>query len=179
MRAMLYKKMIHSAPNLWPVFMVFASCILILIITSLAVKLDRPFSRKNTIPLGFKGAEELMKDIPDILHCGYVDIRSLAKPPIYRNPFAVSRIFDSQSFACVQGTYRDDLGIRRVLESLGAVEMEGKQNIRGFISQNTFHTAPMMLNLLHNIILRLVKVIQQYWHDIYFFLILFLSIKFH
>lgn len=179
MRAMLYKKMIHTAPNLWPVFMVFASCILILIITSLAVKLDRPFSRKNTIPLGFKGAEEFIQSIPNISQCGYVDIRSLAKPPVYRNPAAASRLFDSHSFACVEGTYRDDLGSRTVIESLGAVEMEGKQDIRGFISQNTFHTAPMMLNLLHNIILRLVKVIKQHWLDIYFCFIIFLSFIFH
>lgn len=173
MRAMLYKKMMHSAPNLWPVFMVFASCILILIITSLAVKLDRPFSRKNTIPLGFKGAEDIMMDIPNIMDCGYIDIRTLAKSPIYKNPFSTSRVFESQSFACVPGTYRDDLGSRRVFESLGAVEMEGKQDIRGYISQNTFHTAPMMLNLLHNIILRLVKVMRQHWIDIYFFLFVY------
>lgn len=161
MRAMLFKKMLHFAPNLWPIILVFASCILILIITSLAVKLELPYRRNNAIALGFKGAIEYIKDIPNIMECGYIDIRAVAESPVYKGPD--SRIFSSESFACVQNSYKKTLGSKRgALESLGAVEMEGKQDMRGYISQDTFHSAPMMLNLLHNIILRLVKVIGKH-----------------
>ncbi|KAH8416825.1 hypothetical protein KR222_006445 [Zaprionus bogoriensis] len=155
MRAMFYKKMVHSAPNLWPIIMVFASCVLIVIITRLGVVLDLPTMRKNSIPLGFKGAEEYIKDIPDVQECGYIDIRSVAETPIYKKSSTISRKFESQSFVCVKSRYKDDLNNMNVLQSLGAVEMEGEQDIRGYISQDTFHSAPMLLNLLHNIILRL------------------------
>lgn len=178
MRAMLFKKMIHFAPNLWPVIMVFASCILILIITSLAVKLELPYRQNNAIPIGFKGAIQYIKDIPNIQDCGYIDIRAVAESPVYKGPD--SRIFTSKSFTCIQKSYKESLGSKRgVLESLGAVEIEGKQNMHGYISQDTFHSAPMMLNLLHNIVLRLVKVIGQHNFGIDLCVICFLLITFY
>lgn len=177
MRAMLFKKMIHFAPNLWPIIMVFASCILILIITNLAVKLELPYRRNNAIALGFKGAIECIKNIPNILDCGYIDIRAVAESPVYKGPD--SRIFTSKSFACIPNRYKQTLGSKRgVLESLGAVEIEGKQDMHGYISQDTFHSAPMMLNLLHNIILRLVKVNGQHSFSIYLCVIRFHLITF-
>ncbi|EDW65658.1 phospholipid-transporting ATPase ABCA3 [Drosophila virilis] len=155
MRAMFYKKMIHSAPNVWPVIMIFTCFILIVIITRLAMVLDVPNARSNTIPIGFKGEEQYLKNIPDIRECGYIDIRSLAKIPTYKKANAISRTFDANSFACEKGKYRDDLAKKGKQTSLGAVEQNGEQDINGYISQDTFHSAPMMLNLLHNIIIQL------------------------
>ncbi|KAM8720001.1 hypothetical protein ACLKA7_006114 [Drosophila subpalustris] len=155
MRAMFYKKMIHSAPNVWPIIMIFACLILIVLITRLALVLNVPKMRTNVIPLGFKGATKYLKDIPNIKDCGYIDITSLAKKPAYRKSTRAERVFDSHSFTCNKGNYRDFLRSKSELQSLGAIEMTNDQNIHGYISQDTFHSAPITLNLLHNAILRL------------------------
>ncbi|ALC48534.1 CG1801, partial [Drosophila busckii] len=155
MRAMFYKKMIHSAPNIWPVIMIFTCFILIVIIARLAIVLDVPNVRKNTIELGFKSSPEYMKNIPDITECGYIGIKSMGKTASYKRTNTITRTFRANSFVCASGNYRDDLTKLEELTSLGAVERLEKQIINGYISTDTFHTAPMMLNLLHNIILQL------------------------
>ncbi|EDW00475.1 GH12891 [Drosophila grimshawi] len=155
MRAMLYKKMIHSAPNVWPVIMIFVSLILVVIITRLAMVLDVNDVHKHNIHLGFKGTTDELKNIPDINECGYIDIKSLTKIPTYKKANDISRTFEPDSFDCKKGKYADDLINKDVLTSLGAVQHNGDQSLYGYISQDTFHSAPMMLNLLHNIILQL------------------------
>ncbi|XP_060661358.1 phospholipid-transporting ATPase ABCA3 isoform X1 [Drosophila nasuta] len=154
-RAMFYKKMIHSAPNVWPIIMIFACLILIVAITRLAFVLDVPNMRTNVIPLGFKGATKNIKKIPNIRKCGYIDITSLAKTPAYRKVISPSKVFGPNSFDCAKGSYWDYLKQKTELHSLGAIELESDQKIHGYISQDSFHSAPMTLNLLHNIILRL------------------------
>ncbi|KAH8261712.1 hypothetical protein KR044_002736, partial [Drosophila immigrans] len=153
-RAMFYKKMIHSAPNVWPIFMIFACLILIVAVTRLAFLLDVPAMRTNVIRLGFKGATQHLKKIPNIRECGYIGIKSLAKVPTYRKLVGPSKVFEANSFECAKGNYRDYLKQKSELHSLGAIEMDGEQNVHGYISQDTFHSAPMTLNLLHNIMLR-------------------------
>lgn len=110
--------------------------------------------RTNVIPLGFKGATKYLKNIPNIKDCGYIDITSLAKKPAYRKSTKASRVFGPNSFACNKGSYKDYLKRKTELQSLGAVEMASEQDIQGYISQDTFHSAPITLNLLHNIILK-------------------------
>ncbi|KAH8387874.1 hypothetical protein KR093_009983, partial [Drosophila rubida] len=155
MRAMFYKKMIHSAPNVWPIVMIFACLILIVIVTRFILVLEVPKQRTNVIPLGFKGVTKYLEKIPNIKECGYIDITSLAKRPSYRKVIAPSKVFGPKSFDCAKGSYRDYLKQKSELHSLGAIQLEGAQHIHGYISQDTFHSAPMTLNLLHNIILRL------------------------
>ncbi|XP_068154604.1 phospholipid-transporting ATPase ABCA3 [Drosophila tropicalis] len=155
MRAMCYKKMVHTAPNVWPVIMIFTSFILIVIIARLCVVLDVPNIRNNTIHIGFRGNINFMDNIPNLNDCGYVDIQSLATTPTYQKVNAISRIFEANSFVCMNGSYRENLKRNAVFASFGAVESDGEQGLDGYISQDTFHSAPMMLNLLHNILIKL------------------------
>ncbi|TDG40005.1 hypothetical protein AWZ03_013570 [Drosophila navojoa] len=154
-RAMFYKKMIHTAPNVWPVVMIFSCFFLIVVITRLAIVLNVPNVRKNSIPIGFLGSEEFLKTIPNINNCGYIEIKTVTNVPTYRKANGLSRTFDANSFSCEQGQYRHTLAKKVELTSLGAVEQGGQQDISGYISQDTFHSAPMLLNLLHNIIIQL------------------------
>ncbi|XP_030386748.1 ATP-binding cassette sub-family A member 3 [Scaptodrosophila lebanonensis] len=155
MRAMFYKKMIHTAPNVWPIIMIFTSFLLIVIIARLAIVLDVPNVRSNTIKIGFTSAEETVDNIPNLNDCGYIDIRSMTKTLSFKKSNAVSRTFEKDSFVCEKGSYRDNLKDAHKANSLGAVEPSGDQKLNGYISQDTFHSAPMTLNLLHNIILRI------------------------
>ncbi|XP_017124914.1 phospholipid-transporting ATPase ABCA3 [Drosophila elegans] len=153
MRAMFYKKMIHTAPNVWPIIMIFTSFVLIAIIARLSVLLDMPNMRQNSIHIGFMEPVDVSK-IPNLKDCGYIDIRA-DKTVVKKKRIDVSRTFDDKTFACEKGTYRNDLKQKSELKSFGAVEADGEQNLNGYISQDIFHSAPMVLNLLHNIILRL------------------------
>ncbi|EDW27106.1 GL16574 [Drosophila persimilis] len=155
-RAMLYKKMIHTAPNVWPIIMIFTSFILIAIIAKLSVMLDVPEERSNVIEIGFGSGSE-MKNIPDITACGYVDIQSLTKAHHYKRQGGghMMSSFTADSFSCEKGSYRDNLKKMNELKSLGAIEQAGDQTMNGYITQDVFHSAAMMLNLLHNAILKL------------------------
>ncbi|XP_017056334.1 phospholipid-transporting ATPase ABCA3 [Drosophila ficusphila] len=154
MRAMFYKKMIHTAPNVWPIIMIFTSFVLIAIIARLSVLLDMPKERENSINIGFIKAGDVAKTIPNLKDCGYIDIRSAVKGPSKREA-NIHRTFDKTSFACEKGSYRNDLRKKSELRNYGAVEADGEQDLNGYISQDIFHSAPMMLNLLHNVLLRL------------------------
>ncbi|EDV47605.2 ATP-binding cassette sub-family A member 3 [Drosophila erecta] len=154
MRAMFYKKMINTAPNVWPIIMIFTSFILVAIIARLSVLLDMPKERQNSIHIGFKDQEDVIKNMPRLQDCGYIDIRSAVKANKKRS-VDVSRTFNDQSFVCEKGSYRNDLKKKNELSSFGAVEADGDQHLNGYISQDIFHSAPMMLNLLQNVMLRL------------------------
>ncbi|KAH8273383.1 hypothetical protein KR018_002046 [Drosophila ironensis] len=145
MRAMFYKKMIHTAPNVWPVIMIFTSFILIVIIARLSVMLNLSKDRMNEMPLGFDEKSTGFDAIPDLSDCGYIEIEKLLKNEL---------TFTEDSFACREGKYRSDLKKKDVLKSIGAVEADGSQEMNGFITQDIFHSAPVTLNLLHNIILK-------------------------
>ncbi|XP_037724735.1 ATP-binding cassette sub-family A member 2 [Drosophila subpulchrella] len=160
MRAMFYKKMIHTAPNVWPIIMIFTSFVLIAIIARLSVLLDMPKVRQNTIHIGFMEAADVSKTIPNLKKCGYIDIKPTVKGA-KKLPIETSRTFNAKSFACEKGSYRNDLKKKNEMRSYGAVEADGEQELNGYISQDFFHSAPMMLNLLHNIILRLSYPEQQ------------------
>ncbi|XP_002133848.2 ATP-binding cassette sub-family A member 2 [Drosophila pseudoobscura] len=155
-RAMLYKKMIHTAPNVWPIIMIFTSFILIAIIAKLSVMLDVPEERSNVIEIGFGSGSE-MKNIPDVTACGYVDIQSLTKAHHYKRQGGghMMSSFTAGSFSCEKGSYRDNLKKMNELKSLGAIEQAGDQIMNGYITQDVFHSAAMMLNLMHNAILKL------------------------
>ncbi|SPP78075.1 ABC transporter A family member 2 [Drosophila guanche] len=153
-RAMFYKKMIHSAPNIWPIIMIFTSFILIAVIAKMSVMLDVPKVRSNVIQIGFTAAADV-NNMPDIKGCGYVDIHSLTKTHHYKRQGNMMSSFTKNSFKCEKGRYRDDLKKVNELKSLGAVEQDGDQIMNGYITQDIFHSAPMMLNLLHNEMLKL------------------------
>jgi len=119
----------------------------------LSVLLDMPKVRQNTIHIGFMEAEDVSKIIPNLKKCGYIDIKPTVKG-VKKLPIETSRTFNAKSFACEKGSYRNDLKKKNEMRSYGAVEADGEQELNGYISQDFFHSAPMMLNLLHNIILR-------------------------
>lgn len=154
MRAMFYKKMIHTAPNVWPIIMIITSFILIAIIARLSVMLNVPKERMNEIKLAYDDERvESIDNIPNLGECGYINIQSVSKN-MNRLMESHSKVFDKDSLVCEKGNYRDDLKKKAGLTSIGAVEADGEQNINGYISQDIFHSAPVMLNLLHNIILK-------------------------
>lgn len=152
---MFYKKMIYSAPNVWPIILIIASFILIAIIARLSVLLDMPKVRENTIPIGFQNIADLSA-LPDINDCGYIDIRKAAKVKSHSRKSHFSWAFHKDSFVCAKGSYRDQLKNKRKLQSMGAVETDGDHAINGYITNNIFHSAPMTLNLLHNIIIKYI-----------------------
>ncbi|KAH8344779.1 hypothetical protein KR067_006857 [Drosophila pandora] len=155
MRAMFYKKMIHTAPNVWPIIMIITSFILIAIIARLSVMLNVPKERMNEIKLAYDDDKvETIDNIPNLGDCGYINIQSVSKN---KNKLqeSHSKVFDKDSLVCEKGNYRNDLKKKDGLTSMGAVEADGEQDINGYISQDIFHSAPVMLNLLHNIILKL------------------------
>ncbi|XP_043660615.1 phospholipid-transporting ATPase ABCA3 [Drosophila teissieri] len=160
MRAMFYKKMIHTAPNVWPIIMIFTSFVLIAIIARLSVVLDMPKVRQNSIHIGFNDPEDVEKYMPNLKDCGYIDIQTAVKVN-EKNSVDVSRTFDDDSFVCKKGSYRNDLRKKNELSSFGAVEADGDEYLNGYITQDIFHSAPMMLNLLHNVILRLAYPDQK------------------
>ncbi|KAH8409300.1 hypothetical protein KR009_012306 [Drosophila setifemur] len=152
MRAMFYKKMIHTAPNVWPIIMIITSIVLIAIIARLSVLLDVPVSRTNAIPLGIRNEEEVISSIPNLKKCGYINIKTHKKSAVKK---AISNTFNKDSFACKKGSYLKALRHRTELRNLGAVEADGNHELKGYISQDIFHSAPMVLNLLHNVMLKL------------------------
>ncbi|KAH8390010.1 ABC transporter A family member 1 [Drosophila serrata] len=157
-RAMFYKRMINSAPNVWPVIMIIATFVLIAMIARITVLIGTGKSRANSIRIGFQDPS-VISSIPDVKGCGYIDIKSTttySTASEEENRVAVARIFTTNSFTCEKGSYRDDLIRMHELKSKGAVELlEDGSQINGFITTDIFHSAPMVLNLVHNIILKL------------------------
>ncbi|KAH8284773.1 hypothetical protein KR054_000927 [Drosophila jambulina] len=156
-RAMFYKKMINSAPNVWPIIMIIASFVLIAVVARITVLLGTSRGRANSIRIGFQDPD-VVSAIPDVKGCGYIDVKSTTA---YRNPaeddnrIAVARVFTKGSFSCEKGSYRDELQKKSELKSMGAVESVGANELNGYITTDIFHSAPMVLNLIHNIILQL------------------------
>ncbi|KAH8252511.1 hypothetical protein KR032_000293 [Drosophila birchii] len=156
--AMFYKKLINSAPNVWPIIMIFATFVVIAVVARITVALGMSKNRENSIRIGIHDPA-VLSAIPYIKDCGYIDIISTTTfndPSEGDNHIGNGRGLTSDSFACEKGSYRDHLITLDELESKGAVELaDGGNELNGFISADVFHSAPMVLNLIHNIMLQL------------------------
>ncbi|KAH8304374.1 hypothetical protein KR059_007590 [Drosophila kikkawai] len=156
-RAMFYKKIINSAPNVWPIIMIIATFLLIAIIARLTVLIGSPKNRANSILIGTQELADV-SSLPDIKGCGYIDIRStqtITTTSEDDSRVAKSKLFTSDSFVCAKESYRHYLQKSSELKGMGAVESNGDGELNGYIIADIFHSAPMVLNLMHNIILKL------------------------
>ncbi|KAH8236950.1 hypothetical protein KR038_000867 [Drosophila bunnanda] len=157
-RAMFYKRMINSAPNVWPVVMIIVTFVLVAMIARITLLLGTTKNRANSIRIGFEDSSAIAA-IPDINGCGHIVISSTTPytgSSEDANRVALSRIFTTDSFTCGKGSYRDELNQMTEIKTFGAVESaEGGNEMHGFITTDIFHSAPMVLNLMHNIILKL------------------------
>ncbi|XP_054087547.1 phospholipid-transporting ATPase ABCA3 isoform X2 [Zeugodacus cucurbitae] len=145
--ALLNKKLIHQAPNFVPLITMSVSFLFILLITIMARNsMNVPPTRYNPIQLG--ATSDI--DLTSFKDCKNIQISD----PIKQKGVGESSFkFDENSLRCLHVGYENYLKKSiSVLDKYGAVEING-DTYTCWINQHIFHTAPLVLNLMHNIYL--------------------------
>ncbi|XP_053949005.1 phospholipid-transporting ATPase ABCA3 [Anastrepha ludens] len=145
--ALLNKKLIHQVPNYIPLITIAVSFLFIILIAIMAKhSLRLPTGRYNPINLG--ATKDLNLDT--IKDCKNIQIKSVIKSKTYGEK---SMKFDEKSLDCLDTHYGQLLKeSRSVTDKFGAVEVKG-DTYTCWINQRIFHSAPVVLNLMHNIYL--------------------------
>ncbi|XP_037900439.1 ATP-binding cassette sub-family A member 3 [Glossina fuscipes] len=155
-RAMIYKKMIHQTLNILPVIMTFGLLFLILLTNHLFSLVKIPTTMENGIHLGISMEEISANKFKELTDCSYIVIDGVNEEKLLATKSHLQYLF-YENLTCGNMSYTDYIRTDRAaaISKLGAVELKTpNKNFSIWINDLTFHTAPMVLNLAHNIILR-------------------------
>lgn len=153
---MLYKKMIHQTLNIVPVIMTFGLLFLILLTNHLFSLVKIPKTMENGIHLGISKEETSADKFEELKDCNYIQIDGVDEEKLSTRKAHLQYLFYG-NLKCGNISYTDYIRANRMdaVTKLGAVEIKTpNKNFSIWINDYTFHTAPMVLNLAHNIILR-------------------------
>nr|XP_036234396.1 ATP-binding cassette sub-family A member 3 [Bactrocera oleae] len=145
--ALLNKKLIHQAPNFVPLITMAVSFVFILLIAIMAKNsMNVPPTRYNPIELG--ATRNI--DLTSFKDCKNIQIYN----PIREKRIGKSSLrFDQNSLRCLHVSFESFLKkSETVMDKFGAVEVNGDTYTCWF-NQRIFHTAPLVLNLMHNMYL--------------------------
>uniref|UniRef100_W8C2K9 ATP-binding cassette sub-family A member 5 n=1 Tax=Ceratitis capitata TaxID=7213 RepID=W8C2K9_CERCA len=147
--ALLNKKLIHQAPNFVPLITIGVSFLFILLIAIMGRhSLHVPPTRYNPIELG--ATKDV--DLSAFKDCKTIQIYNPIKER-QKGSNADSLRFDQNSLRCLNVGYENYLKKSvQIGDKYGAVELNGDK-YTCWINQRIFHTAPLVLNLMHNIYL--------------------------
>ncbi|XP_075157087.1 phospholipid-transporting ATPase ABCA3 [Haematobia irritans] len=153
--AMLFKKMIHQAPNVIPIVMIFGVFLLILFINEMTKRIRIPSAHNKGIHLGLSINATSRGLLDDFRNCSFVEIIETLSAQYQTKLNNKPKLFLFKHFECGKQTYKldilDDMGI---YDKLGAVEiLEKGKHMALWINERIFHTAVLSLNLAHNLIL--------------------------
>ncbi|XP_067641824.1 ATP-binding cassette sub-family A member 17 [Eurosta solidaginis] len=145
--ALLNKKLIQQASNYIPLIAIGVSIFCMLLVAAMAkYNLQLP-SKYHSMRLGF--VKNL--DLTEYSNCKLVYIKSVRRSKFLGDN---SMMFHENSFGCVNMTYEEYLrGSKNVKNKFGAVQINDDNNYELWINQRIFHSAPLVLNLMHNLYL--------------------------
>ncbi|XP_061396881.1 phospholipid-transporting ATPase ABCA3-like [Musca vetustissima] len=154
--AMLYKKMIHQAPNIIPIIMIFVVFLLILLINEMTKLLRIPSTQNEGIHLGLPRNATERDFLSQFDNCSFVEVAEIQTADYQLKLNNKPKYFLFKRFECGQGPYQEDLlSDTGIYDKFGAVEYQGpsRQDMVLWINEKIFHTAAISLNLAHNLIL--------------------------
>lgn len=153
---MLYKKMIHQAPNIIPIIMIFAVFLLIVLINEMTKRIHVPSTVNDGIHLGLPQNASSRGLLDQFGNCSFVEIVETLPAQQQTKLNNKPKYFLFKQFECGQKSYQQNiLHDPGIYDKLGAVEFkkQGRLMIL-WINERIFHTAVLSLNLAHNLILR-------------------------
>uniref|UniRef100_A0A1I8MJ80 ABC transporter domain-containing protein n=1 Tax=Musca domestica TaxID=7370 RepID=A0A1I8MJ80_MUSDO len=155
-RALLYKKMIHQAPNLIPIIMIFVVFLLILLINAMTNTIRVPSTQNEGINLGLRRNASKRGQLDNFRrNCSFIEVAGVQTAEYQLKLNNKPKYFLFENFECGRVSYQEDVkNDVGIYDKFGAVEWQehGKQMIV-WINEKIFHTAALSLNLAHNVIL--------------------------
>ncbi|XP_073834892.1 phospholipid-transporting ATPase ABCA3 isoform X2 [Musca autumnalis] len=156
MNAMLYKKMIHQAPNIIPIIMIFVVFLLILLINKMTNLIHIPSTQNEGIHLGLPRNATTRGFIDNFQNCSFIEVTDVRSAEYQLKLNNKPKYFLFKQFECGQGAYREDvLHDIGVYDKFAAVEYQEDKSgdMILWINEKIFHSAALSLNLAHNLIL--------------------------
>lgn len=146
--------MIHQAPNLIPIVMIFVVFLLILLINEMTKRIPKSDAQNTGVELGFRRNETTRSLLNNYKNCNYVQVNEIEPVEYVSKTVSKNRYFIFKKLFCGKESYenvtRRDPGI---YDKLGAVEMGTDNTMTIWVNERIFHTAAIALNLAHNLIL--------------------------
>lgn len=167
--AMAFKKVINQAPSFLPLVMIFVVFFLILGIHKMSKVLYVPPKEDIYIELGLRSSAVTVKTLSaglssrnvkqlftPLVDCSTICLKRMGDKGSYSriNP----RIYNEKSLFCIETTtYKEYISENSNMSyTVGGIEKNDSEPITyiAWYNQKIFHSAPVVLNLLHNLILR-------------------------